>query len=350
MNELRDKILLTGATGMLGAHLLWHLLQKGARVRALKRKRSDFEQTELIFHFHHDKLSRYANQIEWVEGDVLDARSVEKAMQDIDTVYHCAAKVSFSNQGDNLTDINIEGTQHVVDAALKNGVRRFCFVSSIGALSASGKGCVVDEGCFGTVEAKSSAYSQSKYYSEKIVWDAIEKGLPAVIVNPGVIMGYAKPGNGTMQLFRMVENGLQVYTNGGSGYVSVDDVCRAMMQLTERAIIGERFILVGENLSNRELLNIIADSLKVGRPFINAFRPLLMSVAWVMEMIQKITGKKAFIDRATARVTLNRTYYSSEKIKHQIGFEFTSIQACVEKIAQVYKAGKGEPIDTLHNI
>ncbi|MDR3706288.1 MAG: SDR family oxidoreductase [Paludibacteraceae bacterium] len=349
MNELCDKILLTGATGMLGAHLLWHLLQKGARVRALKRKRSDFEQTELIFHFYNDKLSRYVKQIEWVEGDVLDVLSVEKAMQGIDTVYHCAAKVSFSNQEDNLTDINVKGTQHVVDAALKNGVRRFCFVSSIGALSASVKEGMVDECCFGIVEANGSAYSRSKYYSEKIVCDAIDKGLPAVIVNPGVIMGYAKPGNGTMQLFTMVRNGLQVYTNGGSGYVCVDDVCRAMILLTESVITGERFILVSENLSNHELLNMIADSLKVGRPFINAFRPLLMSVAWVMEIIQKITGKKAFIDRATARVTLNRTYYSSEKINHRIGFEFTPIQACVEKIGAVL-IRENQTVSTVHSI
>jgi nucleoside-diphosphate-sugar epimerase len=349
MNEPCDKILLTGATGMLGAHLLWHLLQKGARVRALKRNGSDFEQTGLIFHFYHDKLSRYTQQMEWVEGDVLDAQSVEKAMQGISTVYHCAAKVSFSNEEDSLADVNVKGTQHVVDAALKNGVRRFCFVSSIGALSASGKEGMVDESCFGSVEAKSSDYSRSKYYSEKIVWDAIDRGLPAVIVNPGVIMGYAKPGNGTMRLFSMVQNGLRVYTNGGSGYVGVEDVCRAMMLLTESGITGERFILVSENLSNHELLNIIADSLKVGRPFINAFRPVLMGVAWVMEMIQKVTGKRAFIDRATARVTLSRTYYSSEKIKHRIGFEFTPILVCMEKIGAVL-IRENRTVSTLHSI
>lgn len=350
MNPSSEIILLTGATGMLGGHLLWHLLHSGSKVRALKRRGSNFEQTELIFDFYDDKLSRYVSEIEWVEGDVLNASSVEKAMRGVAAVYHCAAKVSFSDNEDDLIDVNVMGTRHVVDAALKEGVRRFCFVSSIGALSSVGKNIPVDEHCFTGANDKGSTYSKSKYLSEKIVWDAIALGLPAVVVNPGVIMGYGKRGSGTMELFDRVERGLPVYTLGGSGYVCVADVCRAMIQLTEMTnIVAERFILVGENLSNKDLLFMIADSMHCPRPYVNAYRPLVMSVAWIMELIQKITGRKPFIDRATARVVLSRNCYSSEKIKQQLAFEFTPLSVCIAKIGTKLSSGV-ELIHYLHQL
>ncbi len=328
------KILVTGATGMLGAHLLWHLLQKGLKVRATKRLHSSFLQTEKIFKFHEDKLSKYAQQVEWVEGDVLDADSLDKAMKGIDYVYHCAAMVSFADNPDKLLEINIKGTENIVNAAQKNTIKKLCFVSSIGALDSSEPGKVIDESCFGNEKEESSPYSQSKYLSEKVVWDAIKNGLNAVIVNPGVILGYANGNNGSMQIFSAVRNGLPIYTLGGSGYVCVEDVCQAMIDLTEGDYSKEHYVLVGENLSNKELLFMISDAMLTRRPYIHGTKWLLMSLASIMEFIQKLTGKKMILDKGTARVALKRSYYSSEKIKKELGFTFTPIKTCVAKICE----------------
>lgn len=328
------KILVTGATGMLGAHLLWNLLQKGYNIRATKRQSSSLTQTEKIFKFYNDQLSHYAEKIEWVEGDVINAESLQKAMKDIDLVYHCAAMVSFADNPDKLLEINIQGTKNILDAAKQNQIKKLCFVSSIGALDSSDKNKLIDESCFGNPKEDSSPYSQSKYQSEKLVWDAIHDGLNAVIVNPGVILGYANSNNGSMQIFSAVRNGLPIYTLGGSGYVGVADVCRAMIQLTESDISGEHFVLVSENLSNKELLFLIADAMLTKRPYIHGTPWLLMNLAKIMEFIQKITGKKMILDRGTARVALSRSYYSSEKIIQETGFKFTPIKECVEDICQ----------------
>lgn len=326
------KILITGATGMLGAHLLWQLLQKGYSVRAIKRRSSNFAQTEKIFEFYQDKLSLYGNKIDWVEGDVLQADSLQKAMKNIDIVYHCAAMVSFADSPEKLLEINIQGTKNVLEAAKENQIKKLCFVSSIGALDSSDKNKTIDESCFGNPKENSSPYSQSKYQSEKLVWDAMQQGLNAVIVNPGVILGYANNNNGSMQIFSAVRKGLPIYTLGGSGYVSVEDVCRAMILLTESDKQNEHYVLVSENLSNKELLFMIADAMLTRRPYIHGTGWLLMSLAGIMEFLQKITGKKMILDKGTARVALSRSYYSSEKIKSEIGFEFTPIKKCVQEI------------------
>lgn len=329
------KILITGATGMLGAHLLWQLLNKGYSVRAIKRRTSNFAQIEKIFNFYQDKLSLYGQQIEWVEGDVTQAASLQKAMQGIDVVYHCAAMVSFADSPEKLLEINIQGTKNILDAALQNKIQKLCFVSSIGALDSSDKNKTIDESCFGHPKENSSPYSQSKYQSEKLVWEAMEQGLNAVIVNPGVILGYANDDNGSMQIFTAVRKGLPIYTLGGSGYVSVEDVCIAMILLTESNKQSEHYVLVSENLSNKELLFMMADAMLTRRPYIHGTRWLLMSLASLMEFLQKISGKKMILDKGTARVALSRSYYSAEKIKTELGFEFSPIKKCVQEISKV---------------
>ncbi len=329
-------ILLTGATGMLGGHLLWHLLQKRERVRVLKRQTSSVKEIQLIFQFYNDNLDAYAEKIEWAIGDVLNYNSLQQAMQGINTVYHCAAVVSFAQNPNQLLETNIQGTQNILNASLKANVRHFCFVSSIASLGDVAKGEMADEQSFRYEEKGSSAYSQSKYLSEKLVWEAIGKSLPAVIVNPGVILGAALPATGTMQLFGAMQKGLPVYTKGGSGYVAVEDVCKAILLLTEKAVTGERFVLVGENRSNQEVLNFIADALGKRRPFIHGRKFWLLPLAGLGKFIAKFFGKTFLFDRGTIKAALKRELYSSKKIQERFHFEFTPIEKCITDIARFY--------------
>jgi dihydroflavonol-4-reductase len=121
MKKLTQKILVTGGTGMLGAHLIWHLLQKGLHVKAIKRERSSLGQIDLVFDFYNDSLENYTDQFEWLEGDVLSYDALESAAKGVDYIYHCAAIVSFSKKTRRVHDINIRGTQNVVFSALKQG-------------------------------------------------------------------------------------------------------------------------------------------------------------------------------------------------------------------------------------
>lgn len=324
-------ILVTGATGLVGGNLLWHLLQENERVFAIRRETSKMEPLRTIFSFYTATPDDYLNRIDWRITDVLDERSITAALQGIDVVYHCAAVVSLGSAAETMTDTNVTGTRNIVKAAMENGVRKFCFVSSIAACGKNPGKTEIDETSVWEDHPNRSLYSRSKYYSEQEVWKGIEKGLNAVIVNPGVILGISGTNTGSSQLFAQVKKGLMFYTNGGSGYVDVRDVVKAMIQLVNSPILNERFILVGENCSNKEILSWMADGFGRMRPKICIGKKFLIAVGFISELLGKIFHFSPLIDRGTARSATHREYFCNEKIRKAIGFEFTSIESAIKE-------------------
>jgi len=328
-------ILVTGATGLVGGNLVWHLLQKNERIIAIKRPTSSLNPLRTIFKFYGANPEEFLERIEWRTADVLDTESLQEAMNGITTVYHCAAVVSLGSGAESLIDTNVIGTRNIVQTAIKNKVEKLCFVSSI-ASCGSGNG-LIDENTAWIDSHKRSAYSRSKYLSEQEVWAGIKSGLNAVIVNPGVILGVSGSNTGSSQLFAQVKKGLQFYTNGGSGYVDVQDVVKAMIQLTGATISGERFILAAENSSNRDILKWMADGFDKPRPFIGIGRKTLWMVGLVSEIFGKLFRFQPLVDRGTARSATHREYYSSAKIQQAIGFKFKPVEQCIQEVCDFEK-------------
>jgi len=329
-------ILVTGATGLVGGHLMWHLLQENERVMAIRRPTSNLEPLRTIFSFYTSQPDDFLSRIDWKIADVLNENSIHKALLDASIVYHCAAVVSLGSKGEELLDTNIRGTRHVVRAALEAGIEKFCFVSSIAALGQASKRDEIDEDSIWTDCANRSPYSRSKYYSEEEVWKGIRQGLNAVIVNPGVILGVSGTNSGSSQLFSQVNKGLMFYTNGGTGYVDVRDVVQAMIRLMESNISGERFALVGENCSNKDVLFWMADGLGKPRPKFAVGRRTLWSIGCLLEIAGKIFCFHPLIDRGTARTATHREYYSNLKIEKAIGFTFTPIDKCIKEVCDFF--------------
>ena len=327
-------ILVTGATGLVGGNLIWQLLQQNERVVAIRRATSKLEPLYHIFSFYTSDPEAYMARIDWRIADVLDSGSLNAAMQEITVLYHCAAVVSFVDNAGILLDTNVIGTKNVVEAALKHGVAKLCFVSSIAACGHEKGNSPIDENSIWEDRENRSLYSRSKYYSELEVWLGIEKGLTAVIVNPGIILGVSGTNNGSSQLFSQVSKGLPFYTNGGSGYVDVRDVATIMIQLVNSTISGERFILVSENCSNRDVLGWMADGFGKRRPFIGISKRMLVMVGCISEIIGKLFHFNPLIDRSTARTATNRQYYSNTKIKTALDFQFTGVETCILKVCQ----------------
>ncbi|MDO9615746.1 MAG: NAD-dependent epimerase/dehydratase family protein, partial [Bacteroidota bacterium] len=186
-------ILVTGGTGLVGAHLLYELTNSGLRVKALRRQQSNTDWVKKIFSYYTDQVETLFSQIEWVEGDILDYFSLEEALKGITSIYHCAAIVSFhGDDNDMMLNNNVKGTGNLIDAAIHNGVSKFCHVSSIAALGKTQDGSQITEDTYWTPSKRKTGYSLSKFFSEMEVWRGIEEGLEAVIVNPSIIIG---PGN-----------------------------------------------------------------------------------------------------------------------------------------------------------
>jgi len=334
-------ILVTGGTGLVGAHLLYELTKSGNRVKALRRQQSNTDWVRKIFSYYTDQAERLFDQIEWVEGDILDYLSLEETLKGVTCIYHCAAIVSFhGDDHDIMLNNNVKGTGNLIDAALHNGVSRFCHVSSIAALGKTQDGSEITEETYWTPSKRKSGYSLSKFFSEMEVWRGIEEGLDAVIVNPSIIMG---PGNweiGSPKLFQSIWKGLKYYTKGIAGFVDVRDVVKAMILLMDEQRFGDvknqRFILNAGNLSYQDFFNKIADGLNKPRPR-NFASDIKLHIAWRMAKAGSFfTGKPPVITREALSGTNQKNHYSGEKITRTIGFKYRSLDSSIADIAEIF--------------
>ncbi|MFA5327829.1 MAG: NAD-dependent epimerase/dehydratase family protein [Prolixibacteraceae bacterium] len=334
-------ILVTGGTGLVGAHLLYELTNSGQQVKALHRKQSNTGWVKKIFSYYTDQTEILYSRIEWVEGDILDYLSLEEALKGVTSIFHCAAMISFhGNDNDTMLNNNVKGTGNLIDAAIHNGVSRFCHVSSIAALGKTQDGSIITEETYWTPTKRKTGYSLSKFFSEMEVWRGIEEGLEAVIVNPSIIMG---PGNwniGSPKLFQSIWKGLKYYTKGITGFVDVRDVVRAMILLMDETkfekVKNQRFILNAGNMSYQDFFNKIADGLNKPRPR-NFASDIKLNIAWRMAIMASFfTGKRPLITRDTVSSSNQINQYSGEKISRLTGFQYRSLDSSITNIAEIF--------------
>jgi len=339
--QTHNLVFLTGSTGLVGGHLLVHLYKSGFQVRAMIRSTSSFEQLRLICRFYNLSFDELHQSVEWVEGNTLDFVGLCNLMQGVESVYHCAAIVSFNaDNSEELLRTNIQGTANMVDTALKCAVKRFCFISSIGAIGNSKPGELIDEETPWKNDGKASIYSESKFRSELEVWRGKNEGLNTVILNPGVVLGPGLPNKGSLLLFQAGRKGMPFYTKATTGYVDVRDVCRAALMLMASEIYGTRFILVSENVDNQALFSMIGAEFGKKAPRFLAGKKILKMAAFFSTINGKISGTTPQLTKETVRTAQNSQKYSSQQIKSTLNFEFTPLQKTIRDTCYFLKENK----------
>lgn len=327
---------------MVGAHLLFELCKTGKNVRALKRETSNLGQVLKTFSYYTNDAQQLFDTIDWVDGDILDYFSLEKLLNGITEIYHCAAIVSFeSKERQRMISNNVEGTANLVNAAIQNGVKKICHVSSIAALGKLQNGALVTEETNWVPSKKNSGYSESKFYSEAEIWRGIEEGLDAIIVNPSIIFGPANWESGSAKIFKTIWDGMKFYTKGVTGFVDVFDVVHPMIKLMEpenfRKCKNQRYILSAENLSYQQVFTQIAEVLGKPKPTIWA-NDFLMGFVWrAATFASWFTRKPSLITReaATGRNAVNN--FDGSKISQMIGYEYYPIIESIKKTAGFLK-------------
>jgi Nucleoside-diphosphate-sugar epimerases len=318
-------ILVTGASGLVGSHLVNYLIEKGHRVRAL-------------YHTNKPDIS-HNTFVELYKADIQNAFEVDRAMQGITHVYHCAALVSYDPRDrEAMLSINADGTAHIVNACLEHRIKKLVYVSSIATL---GEATLIDENTLIHAEDELSDYALSKIKAEREVWRGAAEGLTVAIVNPSIIIGEGNWEQSSAVLFKKAYEEFAYYTEGVTGWVDVKDVVRAMHLLMESEIHAERFVLNAENSSFKEVMTIMASAMNKRPPYKKASK-LITEWIWRWEkIISFFTGKKPLITKSSARNAHAIRNYSAEKWLHTFSsFSFTSLHDTIHRCAAWYIAKK----------
>jgi len=319
-------ILVTGATGFLGAEVARQLAKQGLRVRCTRRPTS--KNPEILKPF---------DNIEWIEADMMDLFALEEALKDVTQVYHCAAWVSLK-QADKepMINTNVKGTANVVDLCMEQNIR-LVHVSSVAAIGLAKPGDMITENHHLDLATETDGYAISKLESEMEVWRGIAEGLNAVVVNPSIIIGADAGKAGSGALFETVRNGLKFYTEGSCGFVDVEDVAKCMIALMNTDICGERYIISAENRGYQQITKEIAEGFGVKPPAMLA-KPWMLGLAWrAMRLVSFITRKSPAIDKISAQAASMTRDYDNSKIKKAIGIEFKPISQTIKEICERLK-------------
>jgi dihydroflavonol-4-reductase len=329
-------IFLTGATGMLGAHIAIELLRAGHSVRALLRRGSSTSTTEALFAFH--KATDLYAQLQWINGDLLDAASLDDALTNSDVVIHAAGFVSFQpNDRDLLWKINGQGTANLVDAALRAGVKTFCHISSVATLGSPRMDGFADENSWWKNEPNRSDYAISKYNAEREVWRGMEEGLSVLVLNPSVILGAGDPMRSSNRLFAAAQAKNKWYTEGITGYVDARDIAFVVRLVLNSTIRNERFVLNAENLSYRDIQNQMLAALGYP-PTSRCARPWILALAWRVEKIAAMLFRREpRITSITARSAWEKKRYDGKRITEQLPFSYKSTAETIRNASEWYR-------------
>jgi dihydroflavonol-4-reductase len=305
------KILVTGATGFVGAAVARALIARGEKVVLLARKDSPRGNVEGL-------------DAEIVIGDLRDAASMDAVMRGVEKLYHVAADYRFwAPDPQEIIEANRIGVGNIMTAALKNGVSRIVYCSSVATLKLNVEGRPVDETSPATPEQAIGAYKKSKTIAERLVEKMVaEQGLPAVIVNPSTPIGPRdiKP-TPTGRLIVEAANGkMPAYVDTGLNLVHVDDVAAGHLAAMDKGRIGERYILGGQDAPLGVILADIAGLVGRKAPKLKIPRGPLFPLAYAAEAIAQFTKKEPFATVDGLRMAKYRMYFSSQKAERELGY------------------------------
>ena len=314
------KILVTGATGFLGQHLVKRLLKEGHSVRIFKEKGAD---------------SNFSGEI--ITGDIRNPEEVNKAVKGCEIVFHLVGMVSYWSKLNPLQyDINVKGTKNIVDACLIHKIEKLIYVSSTVAVgTAEG---LADEQTPYNLSYLKVGYCDTKFLAEKEINKGKDEGLNTVILCPGSMYGEGD--------IRKIQSDLTfdfkfpfslLYISGGLGVVDVEDVVEGLIQAWKKENRGERYILVGENLSFYQIRKTIAQALNKKPPFICLPNWLLFLLSHLFLVISFFTGKKPKLTPEMVKFNKINFFFSNEKAKKELGINFKPFKESAVKAVKWYQ-------------
>lgn len=310
------QILVTGATGLLGNNVVRELLARGMRPRVLVRETSDLRPLEGL-------------EVERFEGDIRDPQQVMAACQGMDAVVHAAGYVKIGWLNPEIYQaINVQGTQNVAEAVHQQG-GRMIHVSTVNTLGVVAAGEIADEES-NNQPIVPCPYVESKRLAEEKIFQLIEEGLDAVIVQPGYLLGPWdwKPSSGAM-LLEVASRFTPLAPRGGMSLCDARDVAQGILAAIERGTCGRNYILAGHNMSYIESWRLFAEITGSRQPWKRVgFLPIRL-VGRINDLVTRVTGKEPKLNSAATRLSSMFHYFSSERAQNELGYQVRAVESLV---------------------
>lgn len=306
------KALVTGATGFVGAAVARALLRGQWQVRVLTRRGSD-------------RRNLRGLDVEESEGDLTDPGSLQRAAQDCDGLFHVAADYRLGARDPaQLYQTNVEGTRNVLSAARRSGVQRIVYTSSVATIGIPADGTPGDELSANSLDNMIGHYKRSKYLAEDVVREAAQDGLSVVIVSPSTPVGPGdvKPTPTGLLVLDAAAGRMPAYVDTGLNVVHVDDVAAGHLLAYERGKAGERYILGGQDMSLREILQMIARLEGRRPPRVRLPYGLVLPIAYAAEAVAWASGRSGRITLEGVRMSRKKMFFSSAKAVRELGYRW----------------------------
>ncbi|MBD2144824.1 hopanoid-associated sugar epimerase [Sphaerospermopsis sp. FACHB-1194] len=309
----------TGGTGFIGSHVVRSLLESGYKVTALVRRSSNLGNLRSL-------------EIDIVKSDLNDP-NIWKQMQGCNYLFHVAAHYSlWQKDRDLLYRHNVEGTRNILAAAQKAGIERTVYTSSVAAIGVGKSGKVVDENHQSPVEKLVGDYKKSKFLAEQAAKEAAKQGQDIVIVNPSSPIGPLdiKPTPTGDIILRFLRRQMPAYVDTGLNFIDVRDVAKGHLLALEKGKTGDRYILGHQNLSLKQLLEILSDITGIKAPQVSVPAFLPLSVAWIEEKILAPMGKTPTVPIDGVRMAQQPMYYDASKAIRELSLPQSSLKVALK--------------------
>jgi dihydroflavonol-4-reductase len=315
--------LVTGAAGFLGSHVARQLVARGEEVRVLLRPSS---QNRAIADL----------PLEYVTGDLRDPASLDRAMKDIKRVFHVAADYRlWAKRSKDIYDSNVGGTKNILAAAKRARVEQFIYTSTVATIAVD-RPSPPNESIEAKLEEMVGHYKRSKWMAEREALNAAKEGLPVIVAMPTTPVGPWdwKP----TPTGKIIADFLNGYVETGLNFVGVEECAAGHLLVAEKGKVGQRYLLGGENLTLKQVLDLLAKITGLPAPSLKIPHGVALGAAYASTIFSRLIGKEPGITIEGVKIAQHMMFVDCTRAQRELGFKAGSVAAALDRAVRWYEA------------